>query len=337
MFLQVVILAVILGFLFRGNLKNLANMKIEGVYLIVMAFVVEASIIIPLNMGILHVGQTTMLMDIVMYALLFIFILKNIKNPYIIIVGIGFALNAAAIFANGGAMPVSSAAYQAVGLTGDAGSMGLYAFIDESTRLWFLGDIIPYDLIDVNILSIGDLISSLGIMLLIIVNMRKPKIEEVKESDMPLLPSEIMKKDMKKGIYGYNQEEVDQFLYRLSTDYKELYSENSQLKKRIFAAEDRLKSYIALEKGIRETLEMSKNASAQARENSHDKSDLIIKEAREKAQRLIVEAKEELEYIKGNYKKLQDEFEKFCNRHNNFMDTQIGIFKELEKQQDENM
>jgi len=336
MFLQVVIVAVILGYLFRGNLKNLASMKIEGVYLIAMAFVVEACIIIPLNMGILHVGQITMLMDIVMYSILFIFVFKNIKNPYIIIVGIGFALNAAAIFANGGAMPVSSSAFKAVGLTGDAGSMGLYAFIDENTRLWFLGDIIPYDLIDVNLLSIGDLVSSLGIILLIIVNMRKPQVKQ-QESDMPLLPSEIMKKDMKRSIYGYSQEEVDQFLYRLSTDYKELYSENSELKKRIFAAEDRLKSYMALEKGIKETLEMSKSASAQAREHSHDKSDIIIKEAREKAQRMVEEAKEELEVIQGNYERLKADFERFCQKHGDFMDEQLDIFKNMEKNQDENL
>ncbi|MHC1719612.1 MAG: DivIVA domain-containing protein [Clostridiaceae bacterium] len=336
MFLQVVILAVILGYLFRGNLKNLASMKIEGVYLIVMAFVVEASIIIPLNMGVLHVGQTTMLMDIVMYALLFIFILKNIKNPYIIIVGIGFALNAAAIFANGGAMPVSSAAYQAVGLTGDAGSMGLYAFINENTKLWFLGDIIPYDLIDVNILSIGDIISSLGIMLLIIMNMRKPEIKE-EESDMPLLPAEIVKKDIKKSIYGYSQEEVDQFLYRLSTEYKELYNENSQLKKKIFAAEDRVKRYAALEKSIKETLELSKSTSAQARENSHDKSDLIIKEARETALNNIEDAKAQLEVMKGNYDSLKEEFDRFCHRHKSFMDAQVDILKDMEKRQDENM
>ena len=336
MFLQVVIVAVILGYLFRGNLKNLASMKIESVYLIAIAFTVEACIIIPINMGVLHVGQTTMLMDIVMYSLLFIFVLKNIKNPYIVIVGIGFALNAAAIFANGGAMPVSPSAFKAVGLTGDAGSMGLYAFIDENTKLWFLGDIIPYDLIDVNILSAGDLISSLGIMLLIIANMRKTHVKE-EESDMPLLPSEIMRRDMKKSIYGYSQEEVDQFLYKLSTDYKELYNENSQLKKRIFAAEDRLKSYIAIEKGIKETLEMSKSASAQAREHSHDKSDIIIKEAREKAKRMVEEAKEELELMQGSYERLKADFERFCHRHNDFMDEQLDIFKNMEKNQDESL
>jgi cell division initiation protein len=146
-----------------------------------------------------------------------------------------------------------------------------------------------------------------------------------------------MRRDMKKSIYGYSQEEVDQFLYKLSTDYKELYSENSQLKKRIFAAEDRLKSYIAIEKGIKETLEMSKNASAQAREHSHDKSDIIIKEAREKAKRMVEEAKEELELMQGSYERIKADFERFCDRHNDFMDEQLDIFKNMEKNQDESL
>lgn len=173
MFIQAIVLAVIIGFLMKGNLKNLANIEIKGLYIVIIAFLLEAFDIISIRKGMLHVGTFTLIMDIIMYSLLLLFVVKNIKNPYIVMIGIGFALNAAAIFANGGAMPVSLSAVRAVGLSDNVASMGLYTLIGGNTKLWFLGDIIPYTLFNINIISIGDIISAAGVMLLIIANMRK--------------------------------------------------------------------------------------------------------------------------------------------------------------------
>jgi len=175
MFIQAIVLAVVIGLVLGGSLRNLAKIKIEGIYIIAAAFLVDAAVIWSVRLGLMEIGYITMLVDLFMYLLLLLFVLRNRRNPYIVIAGAGFLLNAIVIFGNGGAMPVGAYALQAAGLTLDVGTQGLYAPVGEGTRFWYLGDIIPYTFLNVNIISIGDIVSALGVMLLIITSMKARK------------------------------------------------------------------------------------------------------------------------------------------------------------------
>jgi len=172
MFIQVIILAILIGLILKGNFKNLSNVRIEGIYLILASFLLEAVVIMSIKKGILSIGPITYYADMAMYLLLFIFVYKNKKNPLILIIGLGFVLNAIPIFANGGMMPVGVNAANAAGITQNVATQGLYKLVDGNTKFWFLGDIIPYTVLNKNIVSIGDLVSAVGIMLLIIKGMR---------------------------------------------------------------------------------------------------------------------------------------------------------------------
>jgi hypothetical protein len=175
MFIQAIVLAVVIGLVLGGSLRNLSKMNIEDVYFIVAAFLVDAATIWSIRLGLVGIGPVTFTIDLFMYFLLFIFVYRNRQNPYIVVVGIGFLLNAVAIFSNGGAMPVGAYALQAAGMTLDVSTQGLYVAVVGSTRFWYLGDVIPYTFLNVNIISIGDLVSALGVMLLIITSMKTKK------------------------------------------------------------------------------------------------------------------------------------------------------------------
>ena len=47
-----------------------------------------------------------------------------------------------------------------------------------------------------------------------------------------ITPIEIENKEFKKGIRGYNQDEVDEFLDMVKEDFEQLYRENLELKKK---------------------------------------------------------------------------------------------------------
>ncbi|MGE5628337.1 MAG: DUF5317 family protein [Solirubrobacterales bacterium] len=183
MFIQIIVLALVIGIIFKGSLRNLSNFKLQGIYFVIAAFLLEAVVIMTVRKGIIQIGIVTLLSDIVMYSLLIVFVYKNRREPLIYIVGIGFLLNAVAIFANGGTMPVALNAVHAAGLTENVGTMGLYKLVGTDTKFWFLGDIIPYTFLNKNILSVGDLILSLGIMLIIIKGMCTKNIEKYKGLD----------------------------------------------------------------------------------------------------------------------------------------------------------
>ena len=47
---------------------------------------------------------------------------------------------------------------------------------------------------------------------------------------MKLTPMDINNKEFKRGLRGYNAEEVDEFLDEVVENYEEMYKENSNLK-----------------------------------------------------------------------------------------------------------
>ena len=180
MFIEALIFAVIIGYILKGSIKNLENVDIKSVVLVFMSFTIEFFIIIGIRSGFLTIGIFTYILDFIMYGLLTTFIYINKQNKYIVFMGLGFLLNAIPIFLNGGAMPVSAAAAETAGLTLNISTEGLYTLINESTKMWFLGDIIPLTFLRNFAISIGDIIAVIGLMLFIITGMKKsPKNSKV--------------------------------------------------------------------------------------------------------------------------------------------------------------
>lgn len=173
MFIEGLIFAVIIGYILKGNIKNLENVEIKAVHLVFIAFFIEFFIVISIRKSFFDIGIFTYILDFIMYSLLAIFTYFNRKNKYIVLMALGFLLNAIPIFLNGGAMPVSAKAAETAGLTLNISKEGLYTLINENTRLWFLGDIIPLTFLRNFAISIGDIVAAVGLMLFIITGMKK--------------------------------------------------------------------------------------------------------------------------------------------------------------------
>lgn len=180
MFLEALVIGIIIGYILKGNLKNLENIKLKYPYLAIGAFAVEFILFSLVRRGTLSRGYFTTSIYIIEYALIFLFIYFNKENKFVLTMGLGFLLNALAIFLNGGAMPVSAKAAVTAGLAPSIDSVkasaeGLYVIQNESTRLWILGDIIPKTYLRHYVISIGDIIAAIGLMMFIIKGMKSKK------------------------------------------------------------------------------------------------------------------------------------------------------------------
>ncbi|MDV3428207.1 MAG: DUF5317 domain-containing protein [Bacillota bacterium] len=173
MFIEAIIFSVIIGYVLKGRLKNIDIMSIKAIYLVLAGFLIKFIIVISIRHGFLTRGVLTYILYVIQYSLLLIFVIINRKNKYILIMGIGFLLNAVPIFTNGGAMPVSIPAAQSIGLTKQVWTVGLYRAIDGTTRFNFLGDIIPFKLGIAYVFSIGDIVLAVGLFLFIVTGMKK--------------------------------------------------------------------------------------------------------------------------------------------------------------------
>ena len=175
MFLVVIIIAIIIGYILRGSLKNIDPSKIKAIYLVFIAFLIEAMMIVLIRKGYLVRGTLTYIINLIMYITLFVFIYENRYNRWLLLMGAGFLLNALAIFFNGGAMPVSNTIINQLGMTQNVTAEGLYVIIDASTNLAFLGDIIALKYPRPYVISVGDIVEVIAIAVFIITEMKSRK------------------------------------------------------------------------------------------------------------------------------------------------------------------
>lgn len=148
---------------------------------------------------------------------------------------------------------------------------------------------------------------------------------------MRLTAMDINNKEFRRGIRGYNADEVDEFLDKISEDYEVLYKENSTLKEKVMAMNERLEHYGKIESTIQNTLVLAQNAAEQAKISAQKEAELIIRNANDTAQKILNKAHNEVMSINEDYDKVKQEFVKFRAKFRNFMKAQMETFDDLEK------
>ena len=148
---------------------------------------------------------------------------------------------------------------------------------------------------------------------------------------MRLTPMDITNKEFKKSLRGFDCEEVDEFLDKVVEDYEFIYKENSSLKEKIKANNDRIKHYEQIEETIQNTLLLAQNAAEQAKLVAQKEAEMILNSANESAKKIIDKANFEVIKINDDYEVIKQDFMKFRAKYNNFLQTQMDMFKGLEQ------
>ena len=148
---------------------------------------------------------------------------------------------------------------------------------------------------------------------------------------MKLTPMDINNKEFKRGLRGYNPEEVDELMDEIVENYEELFKENATLKEKLIVQTEQIEHYKKIEDTIQNTLVLAQNAADQAKDSSKKESDLIIKNANETAQRIVDKAHNDVIQINDEYDRIKQEFVKFKVKFRNFINTQLETFDDLEK------
>ncbi|MBU3111828.1 DivIVA domain-containing protein [Clostridium lacusfryxellense] len=147
---------------------------------------------------------------------------------------------------------------------------------------------------------------------------------------MRITAMDINNKEFKKGLRGYNADEVDEFLDRVSEEYEIVYKENSNLKEKIGFLEEKLEHHVTIESTIQNTLVLAQNAAEQAKICAQKESELIIKNANESSQRLLDKSHSDVLKINDQYDITKQEFAKFRTKFRSFMNCQLEMFEGLE-------
>jgi len=176
-------LALLLSLLMGGRLERLAQVHFRGSSLILFALGIQVVIFSSLWQRWVGASPWSQVLYVLSLFLLGVASWLNRRVPGVVLLASGLLLNAAVILANGGHMPTSFQALRSAGIvepgaTFESLRVTNSSLIDETTPLWFLGDIfaVPKALPLANVFSVGDVLIGLGAAWFLLANMRVPRL-----------------------------------------------------------------------------------------------------------------------------------------------------------------
>lgn len=166
----VLIAGLVIGWVKKGSIWNFSNLRVRVWWILPISYVLQHISIFYLT------GKTYELIIIVSYLFMLLFCVVNINVPGIVWALGGTLSNFITMSFNGLRMPayipaIQSMAPQIVPQL-EAGTYGKSIAMSNTTHLNFLGDIFGFNVHPVSLLSIGDILFSIGLMILIQYAMR---------------------------------------------------------------------------------------------------------------------------------------------------------------------
>jgi hypothetical protein len=180
-------LAVVLGVLVaavrRADLLALAGLRFRGLWFCFLAFALKLALFALGVHGSQFIVAYGVWLQLAVTVILLGLVAANLHLPGMPVVLIGLLANLLVIVANGGRMPVTTAAMQATEQSGlipilqrheDPGHL----LVDANTRLPWLADWIPLDALNHKVVSPGDILAALGLTITVgfAVPRRKPAV-----------------------------------------------------------------------------------------------------------------------------------------------------------------
>lgn len=163
-------IGLLLGFLLGGRLEGLAAVRFRFAPLVVAVLLLQLALFSPLADAVPE--DLSRLVYVVSTALVVIVLLGNLRVTGIPLIVLGAASNLLAIVANGGAMPASPAALDALGF-GVGGNTNSVVVANPAfeplTDIFAMPRWMPF----ANIFSIGDVIIGAGVAIAIAAAMRR--------------------------------------------------------------------------------------------------------------------------------------------------------------------
>ena len=144
---------------------------------------------------------------------------------------------------------------------------------------------------------------------------------------MKFSPLSIKNQDFGKSIRGYNKEEVQTFLDKLSDEFENLQKENDQVKKDLDTANNKLNEFRKIEKNLQNTLLKAQESSTKSLESTRKQSNLMIKEAEIKASQILEKARESANDIRNAVINLREEKDLVVARLKSIISSQAHLLE----------
>lgn len=144
---------------------------------------------------------------------------------------------------------------------------------------------------------------------------------------MGLTPVELEGREFSKARKGYNCEEVDKFFKLMAQEFEALYRENLDLKDNCSRLRQDLERYKNLENTITETLVTAQKAAENSRNNAIKEAEVIIQEAKVKAEEMMVKVRGEIQQQEADLRELVKQHQVAAAEMKLFLTTHLELLE----------
>jgi cell division initiation protein len=147
-----------------------------------------------------------------------------------------------------------------------------------------------------------------------------------------LTARDVENQDFARKMRGFDVDDVRLYLKAVSEEIERLNLENSSLTEENAAQKARLEDFKERERTLQETLVTAQRMSADMKERSRAEADLLVKEARVKAERILEQAQDQLGALEDEIGRLRLEKDAFENRLRSAIEEHLSLL-DLRKQE----
>lgn len=148
---------------------------------------------------------------------------------------------------------------------------------------------------------------------------------------MQLTPIDIRNKEFRKGMRGYQCEEVEKFLEAVSNEFETVYAENFELREKIQRVEAELAHYRQLEGTLQQTMLLAQQTAEEARQAARREAEVMLKEAEQEKEKRLSEAKAKWEEIQEEIEGLMRKRELIRTQLKSFLSAHLDLADSFER------
>ena len=142
-------------------------------------------------------------------------------------------------------------------------------------------------------------------------------------------PLDIQSIEFAKAVRGYKEEEVDEFLDKLTIDYEAVITERDELKAQLEEANRKIDEYKTQEGAVLKTLESAKALMNDISASSEKRAQILIRNAELDAQNIRREAEESLGVLKDEEIRLIQRVSNFKARYKSLLESELEKFDDF--------
>ena len=145
-----------------------------------------------------------------------------------------------------------------------------------------------------------------------------------------LTPIDISNMEFTKSAFGYNKNEVEEFVSAVASEYERLYKENIEYKDKINIMNEALKNYKATEDALKNTLMFAQNTAEDVKKNAKEKAEITIAEAKAQAERMVIEADGKVFEAERKLKEIKSQISSYKAQLEGIIETQRKLLEGIE-------